>query len=499
MCANSFFRTKPQIPTSMRFPARTAARSLFLAAIALATQDVGAQQASSQGRANPRPAVVAFEDVSVIPMDRERLLEHHTVVVRADKIVAVGPTASTTIPAGAVRISGRGKFLMPGLAEMHAHIPGVNAPEQLVRDILFLYVANGVTTIRGMLGAPNQLTLRTQTARGELLGPTIFVGAPSLNGNSAPTPDSADKLVRAHKAAGYDFLKLHPGLQRAVYDRIVATSREVGITWAGHISQAVGLEHTLRTHQSTIDHLDGFVEALASDDVQQRLLANQPVPLTDVIRSIDTTKIRRWATAARDAGVWSVPTAYLWESLYAKYDPEPASQRPEMQYAPPQMVNGWIQQKRNRSRADSSVTPADVQRFLAARRQLLKALADVGAGLLMGTDSPQMFNVPGFALHREIRLMQEAGVSPYKVLESGTRNVAAYVGKELKQEDQFGTITVGKRADLVLLDANPLSDVANVATRAGVMVRGRWVPKEEIDRGLADLAARNAAARTGDQ
>jgi imidazolonepropionase-like amidohydrolase len=166
-----------------------------------------------------------------------------------------------------------------------------------------------------------------------------------------------------------------------------------------------------------------------------------------------------------------------------------------MQYAPPQMVNGWIQQKRNRSRTDSSVTAADVQRFLNARRQLLKALADVGAPLLMGTDSPQMFNVPGFALHREIRLMQEAGVSPYKVLESGTRNVATYVGKELKLDDQFGTIAVGKRADLVLLEANPLSDVANVAARAGVMVRGRWVPKEEIDRGLADLAARNAAAR----
>jgi len=101
---------------------------------------------------------------------------------------------------------------MPGLAEMHAHIPGANAPPQLIKDIMFLYIANGVTTIRGMLGAPNQLTLREQTARGEVVGPTIFVGAPSLNGQSAPTPEAGARLVREHKSAGYDFLKLHPGL-----------------------------------------------------------------------------------------------------------------------------------------------------------------------------------------------------------------------------------------------------------------------------------------------
>ena len=125
---------------------------------------------------------------------------------------AIGPAR---IPSGATRIDGRGKYLMPGLAEMHAHIPGGNAPEQTVRDIFALYIANGITTIRGMLGAPNQLTLRAKTASGEMLGPTIFVGAPSLNGNSAADPATAARLVREHKAAGYDFLKLHPGIPRS--------------------------------------------------------------------------------------------------------------------------------------------------------------------------------------------------------------------------------------------------------------------------------------------
>src|SRR5687767_7933277 len=200
-------------------------------ALALVIPSVSPPEAQ-QARPSAAPSVAAFVDVNVVPMDRERILERQTVVVQGGRISVIGPARTTRVPNGAVRIDGRGKYLMPGLAEMHAHIPGANAPDQLIRDIMFLYVANGITTIRGMLGAPNQLTLRRQTASGEVLGPTIFVGAPSLNGNSAPTPDSAAKLVRAHKAAGYDLLKLHPGLKRPVYDAIVATAREVGITYA---------------------------------------------------------------------------------------------------------------------------------------------------------------------------------------------------------------------------------------------------------------------------
>jgi imidazolonepropionase-like amidohydrolase len=120
-------------------------------------------------------------------------------------------------------------------------------------------------------------------------------------------------------------------------------------------------------------------------------------------------------------------------------------------------------------------------------------MADAGAPLLMGTDSPQMFNVPGFALHRELRLMGEAGLTPYQVLESGTKNVGLYVERDLKQDGKFGTVAVGNWADLVLLDANPLQSLDNVTKRSGVMVRGRWVPKSEIDAGLDALAKRYAA------
>jgi len=166
-----------------------------------------------------------------------------------------------------------------------------------------------------------------------------------------------------------------------------------------------------------------------------------------------------------------------------------------MKYAPKQWVTGWITQKRNASQANTQagITPELAQQLLSHRRKLLKALADAHAPMLMGTDSPQMFNVPGFALHRELRLMGEAGLTPYQVLESGTRNVGLYVERDLKQDGKFGTVAVGNWADLVLLDGNPLESLDNIGKRAGVMVRGRWVPKSEIDAGLAALAARYAA------
>ena len=466
---------------------------------------IAAALLSLTATANPQnptasPGVVAFVDVNVIPMDRERVIEGQTVIVRDGRVASIEPSARARIPSGALRVDGRGKYLIPGLAEMHAHIPGAQAPEQLVRDIFTLYIANGVTTIRGMLGAPNQLTLRAKTASGEMLGPTIFVGAPSLNGNTAADPATAARLVREHKAAGYDFLKLHPGIPRTSYDSIVAAARAVGITYAGHISQGVGLEHTLASRQSTIDHLDGYLEAAVPPAERARVLTGD-ADLADLVNAIDASRFAALAADTRKAGTWNVPTAFLWESFFSHEAAEAMARRPEMKYAAPQWITGWSTQKRNRAQQDqtSGVTPDVSARFLALRRTILKTLADSGARLLMGTDSPQMFNVPGFSLHHEIEVMQEAGLTPWQVLESGTRNVAEYAAGDLKVDGKFGTVAVGNRADLILLDANPLTDARNVARRAGVMVRGRWLPASELDRMLAEMAARHSGAPKGGQ
>src|SRR6185312_3711443 len=170
-------------------------------------------------------SVVAFVDVTVIPMDRERTIPRQTVVVSGNRIVAIGPVGRVKLPAGSRRVDGRGKFLLPGLAEMHAHIPGGDAPDSVVERTLFLYVAGGITTIRGMLGHPRHLDLRARAARNELLSPTIYTSGPSLNGTSVPTPGAAARLVAEQKAAGYDFLKIHPGIGGEAFDTLAATAR----------------------------------------------------------------------------------------------------------------------------------------------------------------------------------------------------------------------------------------------------------------------------------
>jgi imidazolonepropionase-like amidohydrolase len=185
----------------------------------------------------------------------------------------------------------------------------------------------------------------------------------------------------------------------------------------------------------------------------------------------------------------------VWENLNTQaLTPEQMAAWPEMKYIARAQLSGYVNGKTNtlNNLRNNAISPETSARYLALRRQALKALVDAGAPLMMGTDSPQLFMVPGFALHRELGILSEAGITPYQMYESGAKNVARYVEQHLKQDGRFGTVAVGNRADLVLLDANPLQTVANLTKRSGVMVRGRWVSATEIDRGLADLAAKYA-------
>jgi imidazolonepropionase-like amidohydrolase len=423
--------------------------------------------------------VVAFVDVTVIPMDRERRLSGQTVVVRGDRIVELGPVASVKVPEGATRVEGKGRFLIPGLAEMHAHIPGGQASDSAVERTLFLYVAGGLTTVRGMLGHPRHLELRARAARGELLSPTIYAAGPSLNGNSIPDPTAARKAVIEQKEAGYDLLKIHPGVSREAFDTLVATARRIGIPFAGHVPTEVGVGHAIESKYATIEHLDGYIEAMVGDGAPVSAEQSAFFGL-NLGEHLDESKLPALAAATKKAGVWNVPTQVLLENLVLVESSAELARRPEMRYVAPEMPAQWAQVK-DGMLAETGSTPESARRTIEVRRRLIKALHAAGAGLLLGSDAPQIYNVPGFSTHRELESLVAAGLTPYQALETGTRNVARYFGTER----ETGTVERGKRADLVLLEADPLVDIRNTTKRAGVMVRGRWLPQAEIERLLA--------------
>ncbi len=440
-----------------------------------------------QAQTTPVPGLVAFTGVSVLPMTSETVLADQTVVVADGVIVASGPASGIEVPPGAAVIDGAGRYLMPGLAEMHAHVPpGDDPPRREIEDILFLYIANGITTIRGMLGSSYQIPLAEEIDRGEILGPNFYVGAPSINGRSAPTPAAAERLVRAHAEAGYDLQKIHPGVSLESWDRLVGVAQAVGLSWGGHVPADVGLVHAIESGMSTVDHLDGYVQAVASDDVQAQVNAG-PISLGGLARGFDRNKLDEVVRLTVEHDVHVVPTMYLWRNLYGSPAADRMLAQPEMRYVSPATREGW----RRRAEGGGSGPADEVALYLELRDRILKALSDAGARILMGTDSPQLFNVPGFALHRELAVMSEAGMSNYEILKSGTATVGEYVASHLGQEGNFGTVAPGQRADLVLLGSNPLDELANLFDRVGVMVRGRWVSRAEIDAGLEALAARH--------
>ncbi len=410
---------------------------------------------------------VAFVDVNVLPMDGERVREGQTVLVRGDRIASVGPVGEVEVPAGALRIDGAGRYLLPGLAEMHGHIPSPDAPQQFIDDVLFLYLANGITTVRGMLGWPGQLALRDAANRGERLAPTLYLAGPSFSGQSIGSPEQAEEKVRTQVAEGWDLLKVHPGLTREEYDAMARTANELGIRFGGHVPEDVGLAHAIEMSQETFDHLDGYVAYLDGE-----------------AGPVDEAALAEAVRLTREAGAWVVPTMALWEVLYGTVDLETLRSYPELQYMPPDQVAQWVrihEQRLGNPQLDLAVS----QQVISNRMRILGALHEGGVPVLMGTDAPQQFSVPGFSLHRELERMRDAGMSPYAIIESGTVNVGRYFANE----DTFGRIAVGQRADLMLVEENPLEDVTRLAGPAGVMVRGRWLSREALDERLARIAA----------
>jgi imidazolonepropionase-like amidohydrolase len=398
-------------------------------------------------------------------------------IVEGDRILAVGNGLAT--PPGAVLIDLEGGHLMPGLTEMHAHVPAPGQGETYRDEVLFLYVANGVTTIRGMQGNPAHLDLKDSLTNHTVLGPRLITSGPSFNGNSVSSPEQAARMVAAQVEAGYDFLKIHPGLTLAEYDAVAARAKELGIPFAGHVPADVGLRHALASGQATIDHLDGYVQALVPDlgADSSGLFAFGLTPRAD------TDRIDEVVAATLSAGAGVVPTETLLEN-FAAIDLQTVIGRPQNVYLPQTLLANY---ERALSGRGAGLTRATANRFLALRKSLILALHDRGVLLLLGSDAPQIFNVPGFSLHRELQAMTAAGLTPEQALTTGTRNPARYFGLE----DEIGTLEPGKSADLIWLAEDPLLDIGHTTQIGGVMVRGRWLNRELLDQGLEEIAERH--------
>ncbi|MGQ0733827.1 MAG: amidohydrolase family protein [Acidobacteriota bacterium] len=417
---------------------------------------------------------VAFVNVTVVPMDAERVLPGHTVLVRGDRIVAMGLSAQVTVPDGATWIDGRGKYLMPGMAEMHAHIPGGTQPDALMHRVLALFVANGVTTIRGMLGDPRHLPLGAAVARGDVIGPTLYTSGPSFNGNSATSAEVAVKMVRDQKAAGYDFLKIHPGVPRAAFDAMAEQAKALGIPFSGHVPADVGLERALAARYRSIDHLDGYLEYAVRPGAPVDV-SNPGFFGANFAAHLDAARLAKAVADTKKAGVWIVPTQGLLEIFMSPAGPDQLRRSPGVEFIPPAVVDGWAKQ-RAQFMAQPGFSSEANARFLAERRTLLKALYDAGVDIAMGSDAIQTFSVPGFSIFNEMAAMARSGLTPYQVYVTGTRNVARFFDRD----KDAGIVAVGRVADLVLVDADPLATVANFEKQTGTMIRGRWHPRAEL-------------------
>jgi len=447
--------------------------------------------ATADRERSPEPAsqAVAFVGVNVVPMDRETVLEDHTVVVEDGRIVSVAPADAARVPEGARRIEGAGRWLMPGLAEMHGHVPGPDDPAY-AEDVLFLYVSNGVTTVRNMAGNASHLALRERIARGDLPGPTLHAASPWLSDEKAGTPERAEQAVREYHAAGFDLLKLG-SIPPDAYARMAETAHALGMPFAGHVPDGVGLVGALDARQASIDHFDRYAEFLAAEGAG---FATRDKGFfgSGVADLIDADRIPDAVARTLAAGTWNVPTLSLVEHLASPETAESMIEWPEMRYMPKGVRDGWVAAKRDMQSRDT-FRPAAARRLVEVRQQLLKALHDADAPIALGSDAPQFFNVPGFSIHHEMRMMAAAGLTPFEVLATGTREPARYFGAP----EAFGTVEPGRRADLILLEANPLDDLANVRRRVGVMVGGKWWPEEEIQSRLQEIAEAVAGRDAG--
>ena len=444
---------------------------------------------------------LAITNVTVIPMTTDTVLRGATVVARNGRIVAVGPARDVPVPTGARRIDGKGRYLIPGLADMHVHLYADGAmPDSVAPYELGVMVANGVTSARIMSGTPEHFGLRADVAAGRVRGPQLWIASPQFAGKPyentrvVTTPDEARVAVRQMADSGYDFIKLTLHISRPVYDAVVDEARRAGIRVIGHVDPQVGVARAIAAGQQ-IEHLDNYFEAVLADSAPMKESVSgglvyrlQNWPSLDFV---DDRKLAAVAGATARAGIWSVPTLVVFNEAFAiGHSDDEIRRRPDWALMPAEQRELYLKTRtRYWSAANAEVrTDARRRRYVQVRNALVKAIHDSGGRIMTGSDTPEWFHAYGFGLHRELQALVQAGLTPWQALEAATRNPAEFLGGAR----DWGTIAPGMRADLVLLDADPLADIRHTTRIVGVALGGTW-----MERGAVDRMVQAAAQRLG--
>lgn len=450
----------------------------------------------AMGAASAAAQITAFVGVNVIPMDRERVLVDQTVIVRNGVIAEIGDAKKVKVPKGAVRVDGAGKYLIPGLVDMHTHLlsDSNEYPDSIAPDELRVMVANGVTTVRFMIGTPELLTLRARSAKGEIKAPTIYVASPHLTGREqgnnfvVKTSDEAREAVRRSKAAGYDFIKITTFIDAPVYEAAVDEAAKQKIRVVGHAdSRFVGVERAWKAKQQ-IEHLDGYMELLVRDDSPVKgSVSDLYIYNPDNWKSLDHIDEERIADIARKtvaSNPYVNPTQHFMKNTFGRFrTEEEIRKQPDFRFYPAKVQQQWLDfYKKNRF---INTVPLEKRaRWVELRNKLIRAIHDAGGKIMTGSDTPEFLWLYGFGMHHELRALKDSGLSNYTVLAAATRNPHEFLGSLAKA----GTIEKGKHADLVLLNANPLDIISATEDRAGVMLKGNWHPQTELNGWLDEIA-----------
>jgi len=428
--------------------------------------------------------VTAFVNVNVVPMNQEVILKNQTVIVENGFIKVIGSKDAVKVPQGALIIEGEGKYLMPGLIDMHVHLA-------FSTNDLLLYVANGVTSIRNMAGytgpglnpllqVNNHLELKERILAGKLLGPDIFSAGQILESKKGPsfvkplyvavdTAEQAEKAVKETKEKDFDFVKVYNKIPLDAFKAVLASAKENHIRVVGHVPHAANLEEVLREKQLyTIEHLNGYMNPFGGFKIPEN-------------------KVVEYARLTSEAGVWNCPTIVVWQNILPQNKLDSSDKNIYMKYTSPLARKKWrsnIESFNKKIAAGFEGYERTPSEHIGDYMLLTKELHEAGAGILLGTDSGTLNVIPGYSIHQELENLVRAGLTPYEAIRAGTIDAALC----LEKLEKLGTVEVNKQADLVLLEANPLDSVKNIDMRLGVMVNGVWLPQETLDDMLVELA-----------